>query len=199
MSETSGWIYNMPTNENNSTSSRCLEFSREVAGEIFVVRTSSWLVVILPSLVMIGVVVITKRLRSSLQSRLLTYLLATGILHGICQILEQLPVEVTEDDQVVLKNGLRWRTACVLFAFLDMVTIWMSNFFLIWFLLLVLRILYYLIQSKLPPHRNSHTKVREGIGVATYINHKFISHQLYSFYQGHVWNFWSIVLAKNDQ
>ena len=151
---------------NNSTSSHCPEFSRKIATDIFIIKTTLWPLGILLSLIMIAIVVIAKRLRSSLLYRLLIYLMSASILQGVCQILEQLPVEITEDEQVGLKNGSGWRAVCKSFAYMDMVTTWMSNFLFIWILLLMLWYYYRLVHGGSSVQAVNRTfYVREGIGV----------------------------------
>ena len=157
-----------------NNSSYCLKFSSKVADGIFITKTVLWLVGIFLSLIMIVIMMITKRLRWSMIYRLLTYLMATSILQGLCKILEQLPVEVTEDEQVTLKNGSGWHTSCVLFAYLDMVTTWMSSFMLIWIVLLMFWWYYHLVRGHSVLATNCVSHFCEVIGILLSILCSFV-------------------------
>lgn len=149
---------------NNSTD-HCLEFLRSIAIFILVIKIICWVITTVTSL--FAIVMIRKNFRSSfLSQRLYMYFLSVGVLQGLCQILGQFPVEVTEDGQVALKSGLGWHTVCILFAYLDIVTTWIINFLMIWILLLMLWYYYRVVHrgcSMQAVNRTSH--VREGIGV----------------------------------
>lgn len=156
-------------------SSPCLEFSRKVATGIFVTKTVVWSIGILLSLIMIAIMV-TKHFRRLFLYRLLTYLMATSTLQGFCQILGQLPVEVTEDGRTTLKNGSGWRRACTSFAYLDVVTTWMTNFVIIWIMLLMVWYYYRLATGyhSNVQRLNRISCVREVIGVLIAILCSFV-------------------------
>ena len=59
-------------------------------------------------------------------------------LQALCQILELTPVQVTEDEQVSIRNGTGWSDMCAALGFLDMVTSWMGNLIIVWIMLYML-------------------------------------------------------------
>ena len=117
-----------------NNTSNCVEFSAKVAIGTFFIKGVLWLINIFLGVVMISTIVIISRLREILLYRLLIYLMATNVLQGICKILEQFPIEAMGEEQ---RNNSHWHTACEIFASSDIMTTWITNFFMIWIVLLL--------------------------------------------------------------
>ena len=135
-----------------STSSHCLEFTSAVHGVILIIKVVLWLLGVALTFLL---VVCDKRVRRHFISQpLLECLIVASIIQGFCQILEQLSVKVSKvDPQQILapKNG--WRAACQLFAYLDVVSTWITNFLMIWITIRLLLIMRMIV--KLPSRKHT--------------------------------------------
>lgn len=142
---------------NNSTYySPCLEFSRKVATDIFITKTTLWSIrlSILLSYIVSMFVSCGRLGYDFLFYQLLGFLMVFSAGQGIFQILGQLSIEVTEDEQLTLKNGSGWHNSCLAFAYLDMVATWTSSYILSWIMLLMLRYYYRLITGHSLPRKD---------------------------------------------
>ena len=64
--------------------------------------------------------------------RLVAYLMVVNALQALCQVLELIPIEVTEDEHIIIRNGTAWSDVCAILGYLDIVTSWNGNFVVIW-------------------------------------------------------------------
>ena len=147
----------------------CLEFSKKIADVIFDIKIVMGSLGILLSLSAIVLVTVSKIYKQFVY-RLVMYLMAVNVTQALCQIVELIPVEVTEEEHITLRNGTGWEEACAVLGYLDIVTAWMGNFVIIWIMLYMLRLSWQLhrLQSSqhhtIPPPRapnankTSHTR-----------------------------------------
>ena len=66
------------------------------------------------------------------------YLMAVNSLQALCQVLELIPIEVTNDNHITLRNGTAWSDVCSVLGYLDIVTCWNGNLVIIWTMLYML-------------------------------------------------------------
>lgn len=110
------------------------------------------------------------------------YLMAVNITQALCQVIELIPVEVTENERITMRNGTGWPEVCAALGYLDIVTAWMGNFVIIWIMFYMLKLSWQLhrLQSKQgtnpPPNQNTsnNSRTREIIGVLLLIFSPFL-------------------------
>ena len=119
---------------------RCNEFSASVANDIFYIKVSLGSVGIVLSLLAILTIGVTKIYREDFVYRLLMYVMVVNSFQALCQVLHVIPVEMTSDDLLSIRNGTGWSDVCAVFGFLDMVTSWMGNLVIIWMMLYALKL-----------------------------------------------------------
>ena len=118
----------------NDSDEHCLEFSRQIAKAIFDVKVCLDSVGILVSLLVI-IFIWRSRNYKKFVYRLVMYLMVVNVLQAVCQIFEQIPVEVAKDERVSVRNGSGWLEMCKVLGYLDIVTSWMGNLVIIWIIL----------------------------------------------------------------
>ena len=113
------------------------------------------------------ILVAASRIYKQFVYRLVLYLMIVNITQALCQIIELIPVEVTEDDRITMKNGTGWEEGCAVLGYLDVVTAWMGNFVIIWIMLYMLKLSWQIHRlpsnqyQAIPPlnvNKNSHTE-----------------------------------------
>ena len=126
---------NITTNSSDFDSERCLEFSRSTANTLLGIKVGLDAVGIIASLTVVIIVCILRNYKRFMY-RLVIYLVAANILQALFQILGLIPVQVmSEDDQVSVREGTGWFSACQTLGYLDLVTFWMENLIIIWIML----------------------------------------------------------------
>ena len=179
MSTTSG--LSATSDVNNSDS--CREFSNDTARDIFIIKLCFGTLGILVSLIILILIGVTKIYKQFVY-RLVMYLMVVNILQGLCLLFEQLPIQVTADDRISLKNGTGWEEACKLLGFLDIVSSWNGNLVIIWTMLYMLVLSWNIYKSSninamnLSEERNPpkilSMKVREILGVVIVLVSPFL-------------------------
>ena len=119
---------------------RCNEFSASVANDIFYIKVILGSVGIVLCLLAILIIGVTKKYRKDFVYRLLMYVMVVNSFQALCQVLYVIPVEVTSDDLLSIRNGTGWSDVCAAFGFLDMTTSWMGNLVIIWIMLYALKL-----------------------------------------------------------
>ena len=117
----------------------CFKSPKKTAEAIFIIKVTLNCVGILASLLVVCLIMISKNYKRFVY-RLVLYLMIVDSLQALCQILELTPVQVTEGENVSIKNGTGWLQMCRMLGFLDMVTSWMGNFVIVWIMLYMLAI-----------------------------------------------------------
>ena len=148
-------------------SDHCLKFSKSIANVILylkVILGSSGVLLSLCPIALTGL----SRIHKQFVYRLVLYLMAINIAQALYQVIEMIPVEVTQDEErMTIRNGMGWTELCAFIGYLDIVTAWMGNFIIIWIMLYMLTLSWQLhhLQSKEqatpPPNNNSHTRDRD--------------------------------------
>ena len=115
----------------------CFKSPKKVAEAIFIIKVTLNCIGILASVLVVCLILISKNYKRFVY-RLVMYLMIVNSLQALCQILELTPVQVTEDENVSIKNGTGWSDMCAALGFLDMVTSWMGNFIIVWIMLYML-------------------------------------------------------------
>ena len=115
----------------------CFKSPKKIAEAIFIIKVTLNSIGILASILVVCLILISKNYKRFVY-RLVMYLMIVNSLQALCQILELTPVQVTEDEQVSIKNGTGWSDMCAALGFLDMVTSWMGNFIIMWIMLYML-------------------------------------------------------------
>ena len=142
----------------------CNEFSASVANDIFYIKVSLGSVGIVLCLLAILIIGVTKKYRKDFVYRLLMYVMVVNSFQALCQVLHVIPVEVTSDDLLLIRNGTGWSDVCAAFGFLDMTTSWMSNLVIIWIMLYALNLNCGRIHHRQPVEKcKSHTGELVGI------------------------------------
>ena len=121
---------------NNSGADQCTEFSKKVANDIFIIKVffgSFGLLVSLIVIILIG----TTKIYKQFVYRLVAYLMTVNVLQALCQVLELIPIEVTEDEHITIRNGTAWTDLCRVLGYFDIVTSWNGNFVIIWTMLYI--------------------------------------------------------------
>ena len=124
---------------NGSEIEHCLEFSKKIANIIFDLKIALGSLGTLLCLFVI-ILVAASRIYKQFVYRLVLYLMIVNITQALCQIIELIPVEVTEDDRITMRNGTGWEEGCAVLGYLDVVTAWMGNFVIIWIMLYMLKL-----------------------------------------------------------
>ena len=147
----------------------CNEFSASIAKVIFYIKVSLGSVSIVLCLLAILIIGEIKKYRNDFVHRLLMYFMVVNSFQALCQVLHVIPVVVTSDDLLSIRNGTGWSYVCAVFGFLDMVTSWMSNLVIIWMMLYALKLNYgriHIIHHRQQIKRyNSHTGEVVGIRI----------------------------------
>lgn len=157
----------------------CLEFSKRIADVIFDLKIALDSLGVVLSFFAILLVAIS-RIHKQFVYRLVMYLMVVNITQALCQIIELIPVEVTEDEYVTLRNGTGWEEVCAVLGYLDIVTAWMGNFVIIWIMLYMLTLSWqlYRLQSSHhttpPQNANINSHAREVIGVLLLVFSPFL-------------------------
>ena len=160
----------------------CLEFSKTIADVVFDLKVVLGSLGILLSLFAI-VLIALSRIYKQFVYRLVMYLMAVNITQALCQVIELIPVEVTEDERITMRNGTGWPEVCAALGYLDIVTAWMGNFVIIWIMLYMLTLSWQLHHLQSRQHttpltsqnnttNNSHT--HEIIGVLLLVFSPFL-------------------------
>ena len=160
---------------NNSDSEHCLEFSKDVADTIFILKVVLGSFGILVSLLVILLIGVMKSYKQFVY-RLVVYLMAVNTLLALFQILELIPLEVTDEDNITIRNGSGWQEACSIIGYLDIGIVWIGNLFIVWTMLYMLSLSWQLHRLKTSQHSEpqGHVKVREITGVLLVIFTPFL-------------------------
>ena len=143
---------------------RCNEFSASVANDIFYIKVSLGSVGIVLCLLAILTIGVTKKYRKNFVYRLFMYVMVVNSFQALCQVLHVIPVEVTSDDLLSIRNGTGWSDVCAVFGFLNMTTSWMGNLIIIWMMLYALKLNCGHIHRRQPVEKcKSHTAELVGI------------------------------------
>ena len=130
----------MQINEISNSSNvdeHCFKSPRKIAEAIFIIKVTLNSTGILASILVVCLILISKNYKRFVY-RLVMYLMIVNSLQALCQVLELTPVQVTEDEQVLIRNGTGWSDMCAALGFLDMVTSWMGNLIIVWIMLYML-------------------------------------------------------------
>ena len=133
-----------------NTTNHCLEFSKKIADDIFIIKICFGSVGVLISLFVFLLILVTKVYKTFVY-RLVMYLMVVNALQALSQVLELIPIVVTDDNQITLRNGTIWTDFCSTFGFLEIVASWNGNLVIIWTMLYVL-VLSWRIRSLLVSH-----------------------------------------------
>ena len=151
--------------------SRCLVFSKKVADVILYMKVILGSVGILTSLLVIILIGVAKVYKQFVY-RLVVYLMAVSILQALCQVVELIPIEVTTEEYITIRNGTGWKEVCAILGYLDIVTSWMGNLVIIWTMLYMLSLSWQLHRLQTSQHSEppdpkiqSTSHVREIVGV----------------------------------
>ena len=117
----------------------CTEFSKKVANDIFIIKVVFGSLGALMSLMVIILIGATKIYKQFVY-RLVVYLMIVNVLQALCQVLELIPIEVTEEEHITIRNGTAWVDVCGVLGYLDIVTSWSGNFVIIWTMLFMLKL-----------------------------------------------------------
>ena len=120
-----------------NNSENCLEFSRDVANTIFIIKVVLSSFGILVSLFVIVLIGLMKTYKQFVY-RLVVYLMTVNILLALFQVLELIPIEVTDEDLIAVRNTTGWQKACPIIGYLDMGVSWMGNLVIVWTMLYML-------------------------------------------------------------
>lgn len=118
-------------------SENCLQFARDVAQTIFVIKvvlSSFGMLVSLFVIILIGFMKTYKQF----VYRLVVYLMAINTLLSLFQVLELIPIQVNDEDLIVVRNGEGWQKACVIIGYVDTAIVWMGNLLIVWTMLYML-------------------------------------------------------------
>ena len=118
---------------------QCTEFSKKVANDIFIIKVVFGSLGALMSLMVIILIGATKIYKQFVY-RLVVYLMIVNVLQALCQVLEVIPIEVTDDEHITIRNGTAWTDVCGVLGYLDIVTFWSGNFVIIWTMLFMLKL-----------------------------------------------------------
>ena len=172
----------MPTASGTSNvSDTCREFSNDFARDIFIIKLCFGSLGVLVSLIVLILIGVTKIYKQFVY-RLVMYLMVVNILQALCQVFELLPIQVTSDQRISLKNGTGWEEACKLLGFFDIVSSWNGNLVVIWTMLYMLILSWKIHKSsnalnqseeRNPPKLLS-MKVREILGVVIVLVSPFL-------------------------
>ena len=104
------------------------------------------------------------------------YLMVVNTLLALFQILELIPIEVTEQDYIAVRNGSGWQKACSVIAFLDVGTSWMGNLVIIWTMLYMLSLSWQLHRLKTSRRSEPQGRVKVGeiVGVVLMVFSPFL-------------------------
>ena len=109
-----------------------------VVDTIFIIKVALGSTGVLASLLVVLLIGVVK-LYKQFVYRLVLYLMAINALQALFQILELIPIEVTEDNNIVLlRNGTGWEEACSVISCLDIGVVWMGNLVIVWTMLYML-------------------------------------------------------------
>ena len=106
---------------NESEIEHCLEFSKKIANVIFDLKIALGSLGTLLCLFVI-ILVAASGIYKQFVYRLVLYLMIVNITQALCQIIELIPVEVTEDDRITMRNGTGWEEGCAVLGYLDVVS-----------------------------------------------------------------------------
>ena len=150
-----------------SDSQLCLQFSKHVADTIFIIKVALGSVGVLASLLVILLIGVMKVYKQFVY-RLVLYLMAVNALQALFQILELIPIQVTENDYVLVRNSTGWQEVCSVVGYLDIGVVWMGNLVIIWTMLYMLSLSWQLHRLQASNHNETQqgrTRVCEIIGV----------------------------------
>ena len=112
-------------------SDHCLEFSKKVADDIFIIKVVLGSLGMLVSLFVFLLIGATKIYKQFVY-RLVMYLMVVNAFLALCQVLELIPIVVTDDDRITLRNGTAWPYLCSAFGYLEVVSTSSGNLIIIW-------------------------------------------------------------------
>ena len=135
-----------------SDSQLCLQFSKHVADIIFIIKVVLGCVGVLASLFVMLLIGIMKVYKQFVY-RLVLYLMAVNTLQALFQILELIPIEVTENNNVLVRNGTGWQEVCLVVGYLDIGVVWMGNLVIVWTMLYMLSLSWQLNRLQQAGHR----------------------------------------------
>lgn len=141
----------------NGTNRTCPHLSRSEDRTIFILK-----LVMLCMACMIGIVAISVlcyfKSYKRFVFRLILYLMIANLLETVVQVSDIIPID---HDQVLVRNG--WGEICKAFGFFHQITLWISNFVVIWHILYICHLI-----TK-PRHElrllRSKMTIREAIGI----------------------------------
>ena len=166
-----------PFTNDSASSDHCLKFSKSIANVVLYLKVTLGSTGILLSFCPIAIIGLSKIYKTFVY-RLVMYLMAVNIAQALCQVIELVPVEVTYEDRMIVRNGTGWIEVCALLGYLDIVTSWMGNFVIIWIMLYMLALSWQLHrlqsnqQATSPSSNRSHT--REIVGVLLLVFSPFL-------------------------
>ena len=134
---------NITANLSDFDSEQCLNVPQTTADAVLGVKIGLDSVGILASLTVIFIICILRNYKRFMY-RLVIYLMAVNIIQAVCQILGLVPVQVTEDERVSIRDGAGWFATCQTLGYLDLVSFWMENLVIIWIMLALVWRLYHL-------------------------------------------------------
>lgn len=126
---------------------QCLEFSQATANAVLGVKVgldSAGIIASLTVIIIISIIGNYKRI----MYRLVIYLMAVNILQALFQIFGLVPVQVSKDEPVSVREGTVWFSACQALGYLDLVTLWMENLVIIWIMTAMAWRLYHLQKGR---------------------------------------------------
>ena len=135
-----------------SDSQLCLQFSKHVADTILIIKVALGSTGVLASLLVVLLIGVMK-LYKQFVYRLVLYLMAINALQALFQILELVPIEVTDNNIVLLRNGTGWEDACSVIGYLDIGVVWMGNLVIVWTMLYMLSLSWQLHRLQQASHR----------------------------------------------
>ena len=138
---------NITANTSDLDPQQCLELPQATAKAVLGVKVGLDSVGITASLIVIIIIWIMRNYKRFMY-RLVIYLMVFNVLQAVFQILGLVPVQVTEDEQVSVREGAGWFSACQALGYLDLVTFWMENLVIIWIMLAMAWRLYHLQKGR---------------------------------------------------
>ena len=143
----------------------CINFTANTAEAVFVLKLSLSSLAIVANLVVIILIILTKKAKTFMMYRLLLYLMIIDIFQAIDIIFIVLPITVPSDeDSAIIKPG--WSKACIASGFFSVMTLWMGNIIIFWIVVYLAWIGYCLYRRTQNHHINDfprrHPRMFEG-------------------------------------
>ena len=165
----------------NETENCAPKFSKEIADAVFDIKVILGSFGILLSLFALGLIGLLKFYKKFVY-RLVMYLMAINIMQALCMVIELIPVDVTENGCIMIRNGRGWSEVCKALGYLDAVTDWMIDFVIIWIILYMLKLSWQLHRLQSNQHTTSPpnptlrkvSHIREIVGVILLVFSPFL-------------------------